>query len=180
MQQADEQQLIARVLDGHAEEYGYFLERYGQEVFRLVARLVPQQQDAEELVQDAFVRAYSRLDAFTGEASFHTWLCRIAYNLTVSWLRKQKMKYTTIDERLDISDADVDQLLDDHSRISQLREACTQLTPDEQTLVNLYYYDEKPIRDIAYILGLEQGNIATRLYRIRKKLYLIIKKSEKL
>ena len=135
MQPTDEQQLIARILNGHAEEYGYFLTRYGEEVFQLVVRLVPQQQDAEELVQDAFVRAYDKLDTYTGEASFHTWLCRIAYNLTISWLRKQKMKYTSIDERLDVSDADVDQLLDDDSRIQQLKEACTQLKPDEQTLI---------------------------------------------
>ena len=55
--QTDEQQLIARILDGHAEEFGYFLERYSQEAFAIVVRLVPQQEDAEELVQDAFVRA---------------------------------------------------------------------------------------------------------------------------
>ena len=86
------------------------------------------------------------------------------------------MKYVAIDERLDVSDADVDQLLDDDSRIQQLRDACTQLKPDEQTLINLFYYDGLPMRDIAYILGMEQGNVATRLYRIRKKLYIIIKK----
>ena len=178
MQQTDEQRLIARILDGHTEDYGYFLERYGEEVFRLVARLVPIQQDAEELVQDAFVRAYDRLDTYTGEASFSTWLCRIAYNLTVSWLRKQKIKYTTIDERKDISDTDIDQLLDDETRIQQLNTACAQLTPDEQALINLFYYEGLPMRDIAYILGLEQGNVATRLHRVRKKLYLIIKRTE--
>ena len=57
MQRTNEQRLIARILDGHTEDYGYFLERYGTEVFRLVSRLVPVQEDAEELVQDAFVRA---------------------------------------------------------------------------------------------------------------------------
>lgn len=88
------------------------------------------------------------------------------------------MKYTSIDERMEISDADVDQLLDDDTRISQLREAQKQLTPDEQTLINLFYYDGKPLRDIAYILGIEPGNVATRLHRIRKKLYLIIRKME--
>lgn len=178
MQKRDEQLLIARILDGHTEEYGYFMERYGAEVFRLVARLVPQQQDAEELVQDAFVRAYDRLPTYTGEASFPTWLYRIAYNLTVSWLRKQKVKYTSIDERLEIRDTDIDQLLDDETRIQQLREACAQLKPDEQTLINLFYYESLPLRDIAYILELEQGNVATRLHRIRKKLYLIIKSME--
>ena len=179
MRPTDEQRLIARVLDGHAEDYGYFMERYGAEVFRLVSRLVPVQQDAEELVQDAFVRAYDRLPTFTGEASFSTWLCRIAYNLTVSWLRRQKLNYTSIDERQDISDTDIDKLLDDETRIQQLRTACAQLTPDEQTLINLFYYDERPLREIAYILGQEQGTIATRLHRIRKKLYLIIKQMEK-
>lgn len=178
MQQKDEQQLIARVLDGHVEDYGYFMERYGAEVFRLVARLVPLQQDAEELVQDVFVRAYNRLYTYTGEAAFPTWLCRIAYRLTVSWLRKQKMVYTTLDERTEVSSADVDQLLDDETRTSQLADAVGQLAPDEQTLINLYYYDGRPLRDIAYILGLEPGNVATRLHRIRKKLYIIIKKMD--
>lgn len=174
----DEQRLISRVLDGHAEDYGLLMERYGAEVFRLVARLVPLQQDAEELVQDAFVRAYNHLATYCGDASFSTWLCRIAYNLTISWLRKRKVKYTSIDERMEISDADVDHLLDDDTRISQLREAQKQLTPDEQTLINLFYYDGKPLRDIAYILGIEPGNVATRLHRIRKKLYLIIRQIE--
>lgn len=143
-----------------------------------MSRLVHSQQDAEELVQDVFVRAYDRLPTFTGQASFSTWLCRIAYNLTVSWLRKQKMKYISIDTRQEISDTDIDQLLDDDTRILQLSTACAQLTPDEQTLLNLFYYDERPLREIAYILNLEQGNVATRLHRIRKKLYLIIRRME--
>lgn len=178
MRRDDEQQLIARILSGHAEDYGCLMDRYGAEVFRLVARLVPSQQDAEELVQDAFVRAYDRLPTFTGEASFCTWLCRIAFNLTVTWLRKKKVRYVDIDARQDISDTDVDQLLDDETRIKQLNLACTLLTPDEQTLVNLFYYDERSQRDIAYILGIEPGAVATRLHRVRKKLYLIIKKME--
>ena len=179
MQKRDEQRMIARILDGHTEDYGYFMESYGAEVFRLVARLVPLQQDVEELVQDAFVRAYNHLSAYTGEASFSTWLYRIAYNLTVNWLRKQKMRYTSIDERMEVRDTDIDLLLDDETRIQQLQEACTQLAPDEQTLINLFYYDSLPLRDIAYILNLEPGNIATKLHRIRKKLYLIIKRMER-
>ena len=76
--QTDEKELIARILNGHAEDFGYFLERYSQEAFAIVVRLVPQQEDAEELVQDAFVRAFNRLETFAGHASFSTWICRIA------------------------------------------------------------------------------------------------------
>lgn len=173
--QTDEQQLIARILDGHAEEFGYFLERYGQEAFALVSRLVPQQQDAEELTQDAFVRAFNHLETFGGRSSFSTWICRIAYTTTISWLRKQRIQYTSIDDQPQLSDTEVDNALEDEGRIGDLRQAITQLKPDEQTLINLFYYDERSLADIAYILDMEPGTIATRLHRIRRKLYLLMK-----
>ena len=84
MQQTDEQRLITRILNGHTEDYSYFMERYGENVFRLVAKLVTTQEDAEELVQDAFVRAYNHLSDFTGEASFSTWIYRALMFLVVS------------------------------------------------------------------------------------------------
>ena len=176
---SDEQRLIARVLDGHAEDYGYFLERYGQEVMRLVSRLVPQQQDAEELVQDAIVRAYDRLETFGGRSSFSTWICRIAYTTAVSWLRKQHIKYLSIDDQPQLPDTFVDEALDDETRIDELRRAIAQLKPDEHTLITLCCYDNRPLADIAYILDIETGTIATRLHRIRRKLYLLMKHGNK-
>ena len=173
--QTDERQLIARILDGHAEDFGYFLERYSQETFAIVVRLVPQQEDAEELVQDAFVRAFNRLETFEGRSAFSTWICRIAYTTAVSWLRKRRMKYLSIDDQPQLTDTEVDEALDDESRIEELRRAITLLKPDEQTLITLYYYDNRPLNDIAYILDVEPNVLATRLHRIRRKLYLLIK-----
>jgi RNA polymerase sigma-70 factor (ECF subfamily) len=173
--QTDEKQLIARILDGHVEDFGYFLERYSPEVFAIVARLVPQQEDAEELVQDAFVRAFDRLETFGGRSSFSTWICRIAYTTTVSWLRKQRMKYLSIDDQPHLSDTEVDEALDDETRIDELRHAISLLKPEEQMLITLYYYDNRPLADIAYILDAETYALATRLHRIRRKLYLLIK-----
>ena len=173
--QTDEKQLIARILDGYVEDFGYFLERYSPEVFAIVARLVPQQEDAEELVQDAFVRAFDRLETFGGRSSFSTWICRIAYTTTVSWLRKQRMKYLSIDDQPHLSDTEVDEALDDETRIDELRHAILLLKPEEQMLITLYYYDNRPLADIAYILDAETYALATRLHRIRRKLYLLIK-----
>ena len=160
---------------------------------RLVSRLVPRQQDAEELVQDAFVRAYDRLETFGGRSSFSTWICRIAYTTTVSWLRRRRVKYLSIDDlpsltssdrshragAQHLSDAVVDEALDDETRIDDLRRAIARLKPDEQTLVTLFYYDERPLADIAFILDIETGTIATRLHRIRRKLYLLMKHGNK-
>ena len=173
--QTDEKELIARILDGHAEDFGYFLERYSHEAFAIVVRLVPQQEDAEELVQDAFVRAFNRLETFGGRSSFSTWICRIAYTTAVSWLRKRRIRYLSIDDRPQLSDKEIDEALDDESRIEELRRAITLLKPDEQTLITLYYYDNRPLNDIAYILDAEPNTLATRLHRIRRKLYLLMK-----
>lgn len=173
--QADEQRLIARILDGHVEDFGYFLERYSHEVFAIVVRLVPQQEDAEELVQDAFVRAFNHLETFGGHSSFSTWICRIAYNTAVSWLRKRRVRYLSIDERQQLTDVEVDGTLDDESHTEELRRAIALLKPDEQTLITLYYYDNRPLADIAYILDVEPTTLATRLHRIRRKLYLLMK-----
>ena len=173
--QADEQRLIARILDGHVEDFGYFLERYSHEAFAIVVRLVPQQEDAEELVQDAFVRAFNHLETFGGHSSFSTWICRIAYNTAVSWLRKRRVRYLSIDERQQLTDVEVNGTLEDESHIEELRRAIALLKPDEQTLITLYYYDNRPLADIAYILDVEPTTLATRLHRIRRKLYLLMK-----
>ena len=173
--QTDEQRLIARILDGHTEDFGYFLNRYGGEVFAIVSRLVPRQEDVEELVQDTFVRAYDKLDTFVGRSSFSTWICRIAYTTTVSWLRKRRIKYISIDDQPLLADSNIDETLNDESRINDLRQAIARLKPDEQTLLQLYYYDNRPLADIAYILDVDAGTIATRLHRIRRKLYLLMK-----
>ena len=165
----DEQRLIARILDGHDEDYGYFLERYGGEVFAIVSRLVPNREDAEDLTQDTFVRA------FGGRSSFSTWVCRIAYTMAVSWLRKKRIRYLSIDDLPHVSDTEVDEALDDESRLDELRHAINLLKPDEQMLLELFYFESRPLADIAYILNVEPGTIATRLHRIRRKLYSLMK-----
>ena len=171
----DEQRLIARILDGHESDYGYFLERYGGEVFAIVSRLVPNREDAEELTQDTFVRAYRRLETFSCRSSFSTWVCRIAYTTSVSWLRKKRIKYLSIEDKPNLSDREVDEVLDDESRLDELQRAVALLKPDEQLLLELFYFESRPLADIAYILDVEPGTIATRLHRIRRKLYSLMK-----
>ncbi len=173
--QTEEQRRVARILDGHIEDFGYFLERYSEEAFAIVSRLVPQQEDAEELVQDAFVRAFNRLETFEGRSSFSTWICRIAYTTAVSWLRKRHVKYLSMDDQPQLSETEIDETLDDETRVEELRRTIELLKPDEQTLITLYYYDNRPLQDIAYILDVEPTTLATRLHRIRRKLYFLMK-----
>lgn len=176
----DERKLIGQVLAGRTEEFGYFLEKYGRQVLALVSRLVSQQMDAEEVAQDAFVKAFTRLESFDFRSSFSTWVSRIAYNCAVEHLRKTKHeRMVDVDEsRLaEVTDGMADELMqtDDEDNVVQLQKAIDMLDAEDRTLITLYYYDDRSVRDIAYIMSIKENSVAQRLYRVRKRLYLLIK-----
>ena len=176
----DERKLIGQVLAGRTEEFGYFLEKYGRQVLALVSRLVPQQMDAEEVAQDAFVKAFTRLESFDFRSSFSTWVSRIAYNCAVEHLRKTKRERTVdVDESslAEVTDGMVDELMltDDEDNVAQLQKAIDMLATEDRTLITLYYYDDRSVRDIAYIMSIKENAVVQRLHRVRKRLYLLIK-----
>lgn len=176
----NENKLIARILDGHVEDFGYFLERYGNSVLTMVGQLVENHADAEDLTQDVFVKAFDKLESFDYRSSFTTWLHRIAYTTTISWLRKKKFHYVSIDEHKQIDEADIDNALAANSEesLTKLEAAIDKLRPEEKMLVNLFYFEQRPQNEIAYIMGIGQGSVATKLFRIRKKLYLLMTTGE--
>ena len=178
----NESHIISRILAGRTEEFYYFLDTYGQAVYTLIVRMVYSEEDAEELTQDVFLKAFEHLDSFYGESSFSTWVYRIAYNTAVSYLRKKKSVETVIDEAFwnTVSETEVDEALDDDSeeRVEQLQQALTQLSADERALVTLFYEEERPVQEVAEVLGLSVSNVKVKLHRVRKKLYILMQKEE--
>mgnify|MGYP000432384018 FL=1 len=88
----DETHIIHRILKGETSLYEYFLDKYSQQVFILIIRIVENQEDAEELTQDTFLKAFEHLSSFKAESSFSTWIYRIAYNTAISATRKKKQE----------------------------------------------------------------------------------------
>lgn len=169
-----EHNLIVRIRSGHPEDFSCFLECYGARVMALVSRMVPLPEDAEELVQDTFVQAYLHLDSFGGQSRFSTWIYRIAYNQTVSWLRRNKR--ITVEWKDDYSEP-VDEMMqeEEEENIAYLERAIEQLTPEEKALIVLHYHEDHSVQEMAYILQMSAGTVASRLCRLRKKLYRVIK-----
>ena len=130
------------------------------------------------------MKAFEHLSSFNGNSSFSTWLYRIAYNTTLSALRKKRKEEQTFDERVwnTISDTEAEQAMDadDEKQILLLKKALEKLTADEQALVTLFYEEEKTVADICYILHLTESNVKVKLHRIRKKLYLLMKQEDQL
>ena len=177
--------LIAGYLDAGdrkaaATEYAYFVKKYSQQVLDFTVRMVSCMADAEELAQNAFIKAFNKFEKFEQRASFLTWVSRIAYNESINHLRRRKLHYVDIDE-VPIADCN---LLDDElstgneERIKLMEEAINILPPDERMLVHLYYYEDKPLNEIAYVMDVEPNALAVRLHRIRKKLLVTITQNE--
>ena len=178
----EESHIIKEILNGKTEQYEYFLDRYGQQVFVLVDRIVSCQEDAEELTQDVFLKAFQQLSSFKAESSFSTWIYRIATNIAISAVRKKRNDVLRLDDSVfaNLSDTQVDAALEDESeeQMERLQQAMNQLEADERAMITLYYLEEKPLAEVAFILGMTEGNAKVKLHRIRKKLYVLIKNQE--
>ena len=178
----NETHIIRRILKGETALYENFLNQYGQQVFSLIARIICNQEDAEELTQDVFLKAFQHLSSFKAESSFSTWIYSIAYNTAISATRKRKFDTFAMDDTLlaNISEQQVDETLNDESEemIIKLNRAIEKLNSDERALITLFYYEEKTMNETALILGLTESNAKVKLHRIRKKIYVLIKQEE--
>ena len=94
---SDEGDSIRRILAGETGLYSVFIQRYSPQVFALIVKMVSCPEDAEELTQDVFVKAFNKLDSFKGKSGFSTWLYRIAYNTAISALRKKRRVFPVMD-----------------------------------------------------------------------------------
>ena len=180
-----EQRLIENVLHGHPEAFKALMDGYVDYVMRIVERMIPREAEAREVVQDVFVGAYRTLKSYDSKkASFSTWLTRIACHKAADHLKRQGKTMLYIEEHENLIVHVTDEMADSvfkeatSKRIEHLRLAIRRIPPDDQTLLQLYYTDDRPLKEIAYILDRPSSYLATRLQRIRKKLYIIIKELE--
>lgn len=179
MVQKDEKRYIERILDGETELFATFLDRYSRPLYSLIVQIVGCAEDAEELVQDVFLKAFRSLHSYKGECQFSTWLYRIAYNVAISAIRKRRQEFLYIEENTinNVPDEKADAVLgdtDDEERIAQLTRAIDLLTVEEKALITLFYYEEKSMDEVGEILNLTLANVKVRLHRTRKKLYVLM------
>ena len=161
------------------------LQLYGDTVFGLVSRIVARQEDAEEVYQDVFVKAFRHIRSYDPtKASLATWLSRIAYHESLNNLRHNKSPILYIDDReVDferISEEAVTKVMEesDEQTIKLLERALDHLSPEEQAIISMFYFDEKSIKEISYITDILPATIGSQLSRTRKKLYHIIKQMQ--
>ena len=168
---------IQRVKAGDIRAFSAIVSNYQSRVFTIVLKIVANREDAEDIMQEVFVKVFKSLDQFKEESEFSTWLYRIAYNTTLSELRKRKLSFVPINDDLNtvnepIADEEEHDLT--NIKLQHLDEALKKLPPDEIFLITLYYFKEQSIEAISKISNLSVANVKVKLHRIRKKLALEI------
>jgi len=169
-------EIISKVLKGEQNAYAELVSRYQAYVFTLVLRMIKSREDAEEIAQDVFVKAYRSLADFRGESKFSTWLYTIANTTSITFLRKKKLAVHSLDNEKVFEVADSKDsgfranLVEQKSRVNMVNEAIAMLSPDDAEIITLFYKAEQNLEEISRILRLETNTVKVRLHRARTRL----------
>lgn len=163
-QETEDRLLIQRFLAGEEAAFERLVERYYQRIDRLAQHVVRQPMAAEDITQEVFLRAYRSLSRFRGEASFYSWLYRIAINLCLNYLRRQAIHLSPAEEADDSTvSADPSSLLETQELERLVRRAMDALPPHYRVAVILRDLEGLSYQEIADILGIPLGTVKSRI-----------------
>jgi len=169
-------EIISQVLKGDHNAYAILVERYKSYVFTLTLRFTKNREDAEEVSQDIFVKAYRYLADFKGAAKFSTWLYTIVNTTCITFLRKKRLEVHSLDDERTFEVADSQDSgfqanqVEQKSRQNMVNQAIALLNPDDAEIITLFYKNEQSLEEIGQILGLEANTAKVRLHRARTRL----------
>lgn len=169
-------EIISRVLQGEHSAYADLVNKYQGYVFTLTLRMIKSREDAEEVAQDVFVKAFRSLADFRGESKFSTWLYTITNTTCITFLRKKKLDIHSLDNEKVFEVADSKDsgfranMIEQKSRVEMVNDAIAMLSPDDAEIITLFYKAEQNLEEISRILHLEPNTVKVRLHRARGRL----------
>ncbi len=169
-------ELIEQTLAGDQSAYADLVKRHQRFVFTLAMRFTKTREDAEEVAQDSFIKAYRSLQNFEGHSKFSTWLYSIVYTTAMTFLRKKRLDTSSLDDENNFIQVDNqgggmdNDLAENRSRSYYLNQAIEQLLPDDALIITLFYKGEQSLEEIAVTLGIEPNNVKVKLFRARQRL----------
>lgn len=172
----NDNEIISRVLRGEQALYAELVKRHQNFVFTIALRYTPIRENAEEIAQDVFVKAYKSLSDFRGESKFSTWLYTITSTTCISFLRKKRLETNSLDDERVMEAADsLDSgmsanQVEQKSKVQMVNEAIKLLSPDDGKLITLFYKGEQSLEEIGQVLGIEPNTVKVKLHRARQRL----------
>ena len=175
---------IDKVLEGNVNAYSVIVERHNNRVYNLAFRICCNHEEAEEISQDSFLKAYRALGTFMRKSSFSTWLYRIVYNTAISHVRTKKREILSLED-FPASAADfigtgtTEEEAENEYRRSLLDFAFQKISDEERSLITLHYYEDMSTEEMSEVTGISKSNIKVKLFRARQKMLQFIEKAEK-
>ena len=181
--------LVKQILEsGNRAAYSQLMDEYFEKVYSRMLKMTGLPGDAEDLTMEAFNKAFSKLDQYTPDFAFSTWLYRIAKNNCIDYIRRNKKDSDNMVNQLEAGGGIVahelanqlpspEQLMITRQETSLLREIVETLHPKYKDIIKLHYFSELSCEEIAAQLDLPEGTVKVRLFRARELLYNIMSKS---
>ena len=169
-------EIISKVLLGDQQAFAELVDRYKNFVFTITLRYTDNREDAEEIAQDVFVKAYRSLADFRGASKFSTWLYTIVTTSCITFLRKKKLETRSLDDERVFEQAEnqnssfTANQIEQKSKVAMVNEAIKLLLPDDAKVITLFYKGEQSLEEIGLIMGMEPNTVKVKLHRARQRL----------
>lgn len=169
-----DKEYIGQVLEGNINAFSFIVDRHKDRAFNLAYRICGNHEDAEEIAQDAFLKAFRSLGTFRLKSAFSTWLYRIVYNTAISHIRLKRNNTVSIEDfpvdAYDFTQFGTDEEVEKEYRKELLAFAMNKIDEEERGLISLFYFDELNIDEIASVTGLTKSNVKVKLFRARQRI----------
>lgn len=175
-------EIIESVKHGNQSDYSILVDRYKNKAFSLLKRMLKNEQDAEETLQDSFMKAYNSLNNFKGESKYSTWFYKIVYNTALTKVsskkRKTEREMTSVEDHFDLK-SDYDFNISENKDFSEfVNELVNKLPERFSAVITLFYLDEMSCEEIGKVMNVSVSNVKVMLHRSRNALKdLIIEKN---
>lgn len=161
--------LLDKILSGDQNAYAMLIDKHKRYAFTIAFRILQNRAEAEEAAQDGFIKAYHHLQNFIRESKFSTWLYRIVFNTAITYKRKRKQSFQSI-ETVVTAYTQEDATLEREDKQKYLMQALTRLPEADRTALSMFYLEEFSLEEIADITGIAANTIKVRIHRARVKL----------
>ncbi len=180
MGQNREQQCIDAIVNGDTQAFSVLVDRYKHMVFTLAMKVLGHREEAEEVAQDVFLKAYQALPSFKGDSKFSTWLYKIAYNKSLDYAKRngRYLKTTSLDASVELHVPSLDNTLEGleaNDRRTTIKRAMADLPENDAVVITLHYFEELSLKEISEVMGISPNTVKVRLFRSRKRLAVLLK-----
>lgn len=162
--------LIDRILAGNQHLYAELVNRYKSYAFTIALRIVENRPEAEEAAQDSFVKAFQHLKTFKRDSKFSTWLYRIVFNTAISYKRKRKGTYQSIENTVIEYAQEAEGILERGDKKKYIHQAMQNLNEADKLAITLFYLKEFSLEEIAEITTMQANTVKVRIHRARQRL----------